>query len=356
MIPTDCMKSRTHYCALALVSALAAGAAFAQSAGGGLINPGPLVGPRFTFISYACIGSDGVSHICTGDITTAAVKQITSGSCPDTTPEWSFDGSKIAFGRQCGNDSDIYITNPDGSGVTQVTTATLAFTPTWTPSGQIVYSNIVHQGSPPNPVFCANRYNVPCSDLRIVNTDGTGDTELLASNWTNINEISLFNISAHVTPDGATVIFGCGPHGGGSWGGTGLQLCSIPLATGHVTQTPTLLSMATGAASSDPNVGLLKIGGQYQVVFSSIRPTISTGNLNVFSMNADGTGVKQLTSFVDPLEGQDAGWSPDMSMISFEHDTKGGAASVWVMNADGSNVHSTGIACNPNGCKPRFRP
>jgi Tol biopolymer transport system component len=284
------------------------------------------------------------------------VTQITNGTCSDTTPEWSFDGSKIAFERQCGNDSNIYIANPDGSGVTQVTTTTLAFTPTWTPSGQIVYSNIVYQASPPNPVFCTNKYNVPCSDLRIINTDGTGDTELLASNWTNSSEVSLFNISAHVTPDGATVIFGCGPYDGGSWGGTGLQLCSIPLATGNVTQTPTLLSMATGAASSDPNIGLLKIGGQHQVVFSSIRPTISAGNVNVFSMNADGTGVTQLTRFVEPLEGQDAGWSPDMSMISFEQDTKGGAASIWVMNADGSNGHSTGIACNPNGCKPRFRP
>lgn len=181
---------------------------------------------------------------------------------------------------------------------------------------------------PPNPVFCTNKYNVPCSDLRVTNTDGTGDTELLASNWTNSSEVSLFNISAHVTPDGATVIFGSGPYDGGSWSGTGLQLCSIPLATGNVTQTPTLLSMATGAASSDPNIGLLKIGGQHQVVFSSIRPTISAGNLNVFSMNADGTGVTQLTRFVEPLEGQDAGWSPDMSMISFEQDTKGGAANL----------------------------
>ena len=105
------MKSRPRYCALALVSALAAGAALAQRGGGGLINAGPLVSPSYNFISYACIGSDSISHICTGDITTAAVTQITSGTCSDTTPEWSFDGSKIAFERKCGNDSDIYIAN-----------------------------------------------------------------------------------------------------------------------------------------------------------------------------------------------------------------------------------------------------
>lgn len=307
-------------------------------------------------ISYACIGTDSVSHICTGNVTTGASTQITSGACNDYTPEWSFDGSKIAFQRQCGNDSDVYIMNPDGSAVTQVTTTTLAFIPTWTPLGQIVYSNITYQGSPPSPVFCTNSLSLPCAELRVINTDGSGDTQLLASNWANSSEVSLYNVSPHVTPDGTTVVFACGPYNSGSWSGVSLQLCSIPLMTGNPTQTPTLITTATNQAHSDPNVGLLKIGGQYQIVTDSIQPTITSGNLNVYSLNLDGTGQTQLTTFVEPLEGQDAGWSPNMSLISFEHDTNGGSASVWVMNADGSNAHDTGLACNPNGCKPRFRP
>lgn len=344
------MKSVILWCALAMVAVLEIGSAFAQN--GGLIK----AGPPYNFVSYACIGSDGISHICVGDVRNAAVTQITSGACADTTPDWSFDGYKVAFQRQCGNDSDIYTANADGSGVTQVTTSTLAFGPTWTPTGQIVYSQIVYQGVPPNPVFCNTGLGIPCADLRIINADGTGDAELLASYWTNQNEVSLYNISAHVTPDGATVVFGCGNYSSGSWtDGNGVQVCAIPLATGNVTQTPTLLTTVSGAASSDPSVGLLKIGGQYKTTFSGFRPTIS-GNLNVYSMNLDGTGVVQLTNFVEPTEGQDAGWSPDMSMVSFEGDKAGGDASVWVMNADGSNERDTGISCNPNGCKPRFLP
>lgn len=322
----------------------------------GLLTSSWVRGSRHAFISYACIGSDSIGHICTKDFNTAAATQITSGGCADTTPEWSFDGLKIAFQRQCGNNSDIFIVNSDGSGITQVTTTTLAFTPTWTPSGQIVYSNIVYQGSPPNPSFCTNDFSVPCSDLRIINTDGTGDAELLASKFTNGSEASAFNISAHVTPDGATVVFGCGAYGSGQWGGPGVQLCSIPLATGNVTQTPTLLTTVTNAASSDPHVGLLKVGGKYRIVFSGIRPTLGTGNLNVRSINDDGSGETQLTSFVEPTEGQDAGFSPDMALIAFEHDTQGGAADVWMMDASGSNERPAGLACNPNGCKPRFRP
>jgi hypothetical protein len=312
-------------------------------------------------IAYACIGSDSLSHICTGNVTTLVTTQITTGPCADWAPEWSFTGSELTFERHCGSGatttSDIFIVNPDGTGVTQVTHTTLAFTPTWTPSGKIVYSNIVYQGTLASPTFCTNVLNSPCSELRLINADGSGDAQLLASNWTNAGQVSMVAISSHVTPDGATVVFACGPYGGGAWGATGLQVCSIPLATGNVTQVPTLLTTAVNTASSDPTVGFLKVGGQFQVPFDSIRPTLSSGNLNVYRMNLDGTGSTQLTTFVEPIEGQDAGFSPDMSLISFEHDIEGGgAADVWVMNADGSGQHATGIACNPTGCKPRFRP
>jgi hypothetical protein len=339
--------------AVAVATALLMTPAAAQIGPSGFSGGG---GPS-KLIAYACIGSDTIGHICLANITTWASAQITSGPCDDWAPEWSFDGLKIVFERHCGSGasktSDIFIMNPDGTGVTQVTATTLAFTPTWTPAGKIVYSNIVFQ---PGPVFCTNVLNSPCSELRLINANGTGDTQLLASNFTNSSEVSMVAISSSVTPDGATVVFACGPYSG-SWGGNGLQICTIPLATGNVAQTPTLLTTTVNAASSDPNVGLLKIGGQYQIVFDAIRPTLSAGNLNVYRMNLDGTGFTQLTSFVEPIEGQDGGLSPDMSLIPFEHDIEGGgAADVWVMNADGTGQHATGIACNPTGCKPRFRP
>jgi Tol biopolymer transport system component len=305
--------------------------------------------PSSHVFSYACIGGDGISHICISDLTRGGTQQLTSGTCSDEAPEWSFDGLKLAFERDCGNDHEIYKINADGTGIAQVTNSTVAFIPTWTPAGQIVYMQEVFQDG---PVFCSNNYNAPCTDLRIINADGTGDTELLASAYTTTGAVSLINISPHVTPDGATVMFACGPYGSGSWGGSGIQLCSIPLATGNVTQVPTLLSSVSSVVSSDPHIGLAKVGGQYQVVFDSTR----NGGLNLFTMSADGSAMTQLTSFVEPIEGQDAGFSPDMTEIIFEHDVNGGAASVWMMNADGSNQHDTGIACNNNGCKPRFRP
>jgi Tol biopolymer transport system component len=204
----------------------------------------------------------------------------------------------------------------------------------------------------PGPVFCTNVYNAPCTDLRVINADGTGDAELLASSYTNGSAVSSINISPHVSPDSTEVMFACGPWGSGSWGGPGIQLCAIPLALGNVTQVPTLVSTVSSAVSSDPSIGIPKVGGQYQVVFDSSR----AGSLNLFTMNADGSNVVQVTAFVAPLEGQDAGFSPDLKKIIFEHDTSGGAASVWTMNSDGSNQSDTGFVCANNGCKPRFMP
>ena len=301
--------------------------------------------------AFAAVGTDNVSHIYLGNLATRGTQQLTSSSvCADVAPEWSFDGTQIAFERDCTNDHEVYKMNADGSNLTQVTTSTLAFVPTWTPGGQIVYMNEVFQVG---PVFCTNSYNVPCTDLRLINADGSGDTELLASSYTNGSAVSSINISPHVTPDGATVLFACGPYGSGAWGGPGIQLCSIPLATGNVTQVPTLLSTITSAVSSDPNIGLTKVNGQFPVVFDSTRVN---GDLNVFRMDVNGLNVLQRTSFAEPIEGQDAGFSVDMTQIIFEHDTSGSSAEIWVMNADGSNQADTGIACTLNGCKPRFQP
>lgn len=300
--------------------------------------------------SYACVNGS-LSAICTWDTASRSKVQLTNSLCNDVASEWSYDGSQIAFERDCGNYHDIFKMNADGTGLRQVTSGNhIAFFPTWAPNGQIVYMQMVYQ---PGPIWCTNALSVVCSDLRVINPDGTGDRELIASSWTNSSAVPLTSISPHVSPDGATVIFGCGMYLNG-WGGTGLQLCTIPFATGAVTQAPTLLTKVH-VVSSDPHYSLSKIGGQYQVVFDSIRDA-NGDNLNVYAMNADGSNVRQLTKFIEPIEGQDAGYNASMAKIVFEHETWGGPADVWLMNADGSNQQALGLPCALNGCKPRFRP
>jgi hypothetical protein len=77
--------------------------------------------------------------------------------------------------------------------------------------------------------------------------------------------------------------------------------------------------------------------------------TKSDTAIDVFSMNADGTDVRQLTSTPGMTE-VDPSYSPDGRMIAYyrkpadRDDTFG---EVWVMNADGSGKRRVALGANP---------
>ena len=59
------------------------------------------------------------------------------------------------------------------------------------------------------------------------------------------------------------------------------------------------------------------------------------GHINVFAVNSDGTGVKQLTNGKNN-DGQPA-WSRDGNFIFWRSDRNGAGWAIFVMRADGSN-------------------
>ncbi len=68
-----------------------------------------------------------------------------------------------------------------------------------------------------------------------------------------------------------------------------------------------------------------------RIAFTSDRD----GNSEIYVMNADGSGVTQVTN--DPAWDSDAAWSPDGSRLAFASD-RGSSFDIYVMNADGSRV------------------
>lgn len=85
--------------------------------------------------------------------------------------------------------------------------------------------------------------------------------------------------------------------------------------------------------------------------------------LNIFAMNADGSNQVQLTHFDAPIEVGDTNWSSDGKKITFEYDISGmkqsdpnAFAEVWTMNSDGDGAISTAVQCADVGCSPRWRP
>jgi WD40 repeat protein/PKD repeat protein len=71
-----------------------------------------------------------------------------------------------------------------------------------------------------------------------------------------------------------------------------------------------------------------------QILFQSDRD----GDEELYVMSVDGSGVTRLTNSPGRDEGDRAGWSPDGTRIVFSSDRDGGRLHVFVMNADGGGV------------------
>jgi Tol biopolymer transport system component len=138
-----------------------------------------------------------------------------------------------------------------------------------------------------------------------------------------------------------------------------LSICLL-LITAHISQAQTTLrkiafTYGGGAASSsiavinDDGTGQTILSNQgfhdsepswspdgTQIIFHSNR---LGGRLNIFRINADGTGLLPLTDWTAPVQSWSPCWSPDGSKIAFVSDRSGfPRGEIWVMNADGSNL------------------
>src|SRR5438128_8756567 len=104
----------------------------------------------------------GSSHIYVVNPDGSALRQLTSGDLRDLDPAWSPDGSQIAFVRTGGElpPDDIYVVNADGSGLRQLThTNQFQNGPSWSPDGRRI-------------VF-ARGGNSTDYDLFVMNADGS---------------------------------------------------------------------------------------------------------------------------------------------------------------------------------------
>src|SRR5881396_3239167 len=202
---------------------------------------------------------------------------------------------KIAFHSTRDGDFQIYVMNPDGSGVARVTNDTGgSVDPIWSPDGKrIAYANF-HSGR---------------SEVFVINLVGTGETQLTTDGgfpgaWSpDGTRIAFANSS-----DGDDEIFLMNPDGSGVTRLTDNTFRDFPTAW-------------------SPNGA--------QILFQSDR---EDGDEEIYVMNADGGGVTRLTHSPGRDEGDRAGWSPDGTRIVFSSDRDGGVVDIFVMNADGSGV------------------
>jgi Tol biopolymer transport system component len=230
-------------------------------------------------------------------------------------PDWSPDGTKIAFGRKGGGvvtwygpdqplpDDSLYVINTDGTSLRSLNRG--GQDPRWSPDGkQILYSRVLDANGQPD------------YEIHVMNADGTG-----------VRSLGQKGTGANWSPDGTRIAF----------------TSELELPDGTRPHEIYVMNADGSGAKS------LRIRGEFPVwspdgsklVFD--RDSQATGTF-VYVVNADGSGIVSLTAGSHtPGVGYSndlfPGWSPDGSRIAYTRYDAG----TWpverflhVMNADGS--------------------
>jgi Tol biopolymer transport system component len=243
--------------------------------------PPPIIG-RIAFVSNRH-GNDEI-YVMKPD--GSGVRRLTSDPAKDLEPAWSSDGARLAFARQqSGVNFEIYTMNADGSGLIALTqNSAIDASPTWSPDGTRI-------------AFSSNRsgHNL----IYRMGADGSGVTPLTNS--------SASDGTPAWSPDGARIAF------------TRSGDIHVMDATGSG------VTRLTSGSGVDREPAWSPDGTK--IAFQ--RQAAGTSSFDLFVVNADGTGLTQLTS---SGVAKSPTWSPEGTKIAFES-----AREVVVMDADGTD-------------------
>ena len=281
------MTRKKHFHALRLLAALCVGIALSSA------EPAHAQGK----IAFGSDRSSGDYDVYIMNPDGSGVTQLTTDPARDNQPSFSPDGSKILFySHRDGSTSEIYVMNSDGSAQTRLTNSPgNDFHPSFSPDGTRI-------------AFHSNRDGD--FEIFVMNADGSEPTQ--------VTQNSAFDTGASYSPDGSRIVFTSNRDPGGLTGNYEIYVMN---ADGRdqtrLTNNP---AFDSGAEFSPDGT---------KIVFYSDRD----GDHEIYLMNADGSDVTQLTA----AAGRDAdpAFSPDGSRIVFTSN-RDGNEEIYVMNIDGS--------------------
>ncbi len=211
-------------------------------------------------------------------------------------------GTRIAFTSYRSGNRDIYLMDPDGSHVTQITyDPEDDYQPAWSPDGSKI-------------AFASNRGGMG-TQVWVMNADGTTATRITVGG----------GFHPSWSPDGQHIAFS-----------RVVKLCLFDVCSAHI-----FVATPSGGSVTDISGTGDKI--QYEPAWSPDGTKIAfEENRNIWVMEADGSGKVQLTGQESFVQDFAPIWSPDGSKIAFKRSLN--TAQIFVMNADGS--HPTNLSNN----------
>jgi len=248
-------------------------------------------GTRIAFISSYASGS----NLMVIDIASGAVHQLTTGTPLLGRIAWNPAGTRLAFSASTDYGSEeIFLVNADGSDLTNLTNSEFSdWSPRWSPDGsQIVYQTLA-----------ADTWEI------LSRPTAGGEATHLTSNTD-----TLWGTNPIWSPDGTRIVF----HNGSGSAGEIYTLQLDPYRIHNVS-----------SSSADDSIPSWSPDGS-KLLFYSDRD----GNEDVFVVLPDGSGLQNLTA--SPATEWMPGWSPDGTRIVFIR-AGDGASTVILMDSDGLN-------------------
>ena len=290
---------------------------------------GPSPAPPFGLAANGAIAVEHGGDIVTVDHATGTVTPIVTGPEVDLAPDYSRDGTKIAFERKVdgsGNKSLIMIANADGTGLVQATAEPLADLQWWTlsPDGQ--------------DLLVAAADDDRATMLAILAVDGSSQPTLVDVPLPR--DPADLESASYRPPDGREILVMAQPAGSATRG-----LYLVDAQTGKA-----LRPVVEPSPESDVFAASWSPTGD-AVIYSVFDPAGDGIRFRTHVVSADGTGARPLSPAPDvAYDGAMSDWSNDGTrLVVVSGDAPDGTGErVEIMSVAGDAPPVT-IPCEPTG-------